>query len=275
MATLSPNARFEAPIAGLREGIRGATHLLVCLDFDGTLAPIVDEPDAAAITEENRAAVEALAAEPAITPAVVTGRALADIRERLPLAITYAGNHGLELFREGETAVHPIARKRIPLVDRICEALEVALESVPNCRVENKRLTGTVHVRSVPGPARERVYAITERVVDRLAGDAVETSRGKRIIEFSPSVDWGKGDAVGLLERSAPEGSAVVYLGDDVTDESAFREIEPDDVGIYVGRDGASVASCRVDSPPAVASVLSWLADRGVDSLDEPTGSLA
>lgn len=271
MATPKPTERFEEPTATLREGIRGAAHLLVCLDFDGTLAPIVEEPDAAAITDENRAAVEALAAEPAVTTAVVTGRALTDIRQRLSLPITYAGNHGLELYREGQTAVHPIARKRAPLVDRVSATLEAALGPIPNYRIENKRLTGTVHVRSVPDPARERVYAITEDVVDRLAGGRLETSRGKRIVEYSPSVSWGKGEAVRLLERSAPEGTAVVYLGDDVTDESAFREIEPDDVGVYVGTDGASIASCRVGSPADVTPLLTWLKGTGIELLDEPT----
>lgn len=270
MATPEPTTSFEEPIAGLREGIRGAAHLLVCLDFDGTLAPIVEEPDAATMAERNRAPVEALAADPAVTTAVVTGRALTDIRQRLSLPITYAGNHGLELYREGELAVHPIARKRAPLVDRVSETLEAALGPIPNYRIENKRLTGTVHVRSVPGPARKLVYATVEDVVDRLAGGRLETSRGKRIVEFSPSVSWGKGEAVRLLERSAPEGTAVVYLGDDVTDESAFRELEPEDVGVHVGG-GDSAASCRVESPAEVTPLLSWLAETGVDLVDEPT----
>ncbi|MFC4987474.1 MULTISPECIES: trehalose-phosphatase [Saliphagus] len=270
MATPEPTARVEESIAGLREGIRGASHLLVCLDFDGTLAPIVEEPGAAAMADGNRAAVEALAADPAVTTAVVTGRALTDIRQRLSLPITYAGNHGLELYREGELAVHPIARKRASLVGRVSETLEAALGPIPNYRIENKRLTGTVHVRSVPEPARERVYATVEDVVDRLAGGRLETSRGKRIVEFSPSVSWGKGEAVRLLERSAPEGTAVVYLGDDVTDESAFRELEPEDVGVYVGS-GDSAASCRVESPAAVTELLAWLAGTGTSLLDEPT----
>lgn len=272
MATRSTTAGVEESIAGLREAIRGAAHVLVCLDFDGTLAPIVEEPAGAGITDRNRAAVSALAANPDATTAVVTGRALTDIRQRLSLPITYAGNHGLELYRGGETAVHPVARKRAPLVDRVSETLELALGPVPNYRIENKRLTGTVHVRSVPDPARERVYATVEDAVDRLAGGRLETSRGKRIIEYSPSVSWGKGEAISLLERSAPEDTAVVYLGDDITDESAFRALSLDDVGIRVG-DGESAASHRVRSPAEVASILAWLAGTGIGLVEEPTGS--
>ncbi|WP_207592549.1 trehalose-phosphatase [Halomontanus rarus] len=269
MSTLEPTHSFDEPLPEIRSGLRGASSALVCLDFDGTLAPIVEDPDAATITPENREAVADLASSPAITTAVVSGRGLADVRDRLSLPITYAGNHGLELFRAGagETAVHPIASKRAPLVEEVCAALERALAPVPNVEIENKRLTGTVHVRSVPQPLRETVRRTTRSVVDRIGGGDLETSLGKRIVEISPSVPWGKGDAVSLLEESCLGDPFVLYLGDDVTDESAFRAIEPEGLGIHVGTERASIASCHVDSPADVTSLLEWLASHGVDEL--------
>ncbi|MGQ3414309.1 trehalose-phosphatase [Natrinema sp. LN54] len=254
----------------LRDRLEDAAGLLVCLDFDGTLAPIVEDPDAAAPTERNRDAVAALAETPAITTAVVSGRALADVRERVDGPAIYAGNHGLELARNGSVAVHPIARKRATRIDRLCSILETALSSVPNCRIENKRLTGTVHFRSVPPAAEPIARRITREVVDRFGGDAVEVSAGKRILEIGPDFPWGKGNAVELIAADEPPATTVVYVGDDVTDESAFRAVEPDGIGVRVGGDDPSSASCRVESPAEVASLLSWLGSTGAELVDGP-----
>ncbi|RZH66968.1 trehalose-phosphatase [Natrinema altunense] len=246
-------------LSRVRTTLADAAGLLVCLDFDGTLAPIVDDPDAAVPTESNQRAVTALAETPGVTTAVVSGRALTDVRERIDGPTIYAGNHGLELARNGSVTDHPVARKRAIRVGRLCAMLETVLASVPNCRVENKRLTGTVHLRSVPAAAETTVRRITHDLVDRFGGDVLEISTGKRILEIGPDLPWGKGNAVELIAAAEPPGTAVVYIGDDVTDESAFRAVEPDGIGIRVGDDVPSSASYRVASPADVASFLSWL----------------
>ncbi len=267
-STEPPPEPLEERLPAVRATLESAAGLLVCLDFDGTLAPIVDEPDAAAPTDRNREAVSALTRTPGVTTAVVSGRALTDVRERIDSPEIYAGNHGLELARNGAIAVHPVARKRAARVERLCSILETALASVPNARVENKRLTGTVHFRAVPPAAEPIVRRITRRVVDRFGGDELELSTGKRILEFGPDVPWGKGNAVELIAADEPPETAVVYIGDDVTDESAFRAVEPDGIGIRVGSDDPSAAPYRVDSPADVASFLSWLETTGAELID-------
>ncbi|MDS0475155.1 trehalose-phosphatase [Natrinema sp. 1APR25-10V2] len=266
--TESPPEPLEERLPAVRATLESAAGLLVCLDFDGTLAPIVEEPDAAAPTDRNREAVAALTRTPGVTTAVVSGRALTDVRERIDGPTIYAGNHGLELARNGAIAVHPVARKRAVRVERLCSILETALASVPNARVENKRLTGTVHFRAVPPAAEPIVRRITRTVVDRFGGDGLELSTGKRILEFGPDFPWGKGNAVELIAADEPSETAVVYIGDDVTDESAFRAVEPDGIGIRVGSDDPSAASYRVDSPADVASFLSWLETTGAELID-------
>ncbi|QLG48595.1 trehalose-phosphatase [Natrinema halophilum] len=265
--TKSPPQPVDERLPDIRATLERAAGALVCLDFDGTLAPIVDNPDAAAPLEPNRTAVVSLERAPGITTAVVSGRALADVRERVDGPSVYAGNHGLELARNGAVAVHPVARKRADRIQRVCSVLETALATVPNCRIENKRLTGTVHVRSVPPAVEPVVRRVTREVVDRFGGDALEISTGKRILEIGPDVPWGKGNAVELIAADEPPQTAVVYVGDDVTDESAFRAVEPNGIGIRVGDDEPSRASCRVESPAEVASVLSWLCSTGADLL--------
>ncbi len=247
----------------LRRELGLASELLVCLDFDGTLAPIVDDPDEASLTPATEAAVESLASATNVSTAIVSGRRLADVRSRVDTVSNCAGNHGLELVRDGSRLVHPVARERAELVERTCRTLETAVDPIPGCRVENKRLTGTVHVRSVSAAVRPVVRRLAHDVADRIGDGALESSTGKRVIEFAPAISWGKGDAVSLLESVHSEGTFVVYVGDDVTDESAFRAVEPDGLGVRVGDDRPSAASCRVRSPAAVASLLCWLATVG------------
>ncbi len=255
----SPPRPLEDGLPAVREAIADAERLLVCLDFDGTLAPIVEEPDAARPTDDNGRAVARLADHPDVTTAVVSGRALRDVRGRVDGPAIYAGNHGLELARRGSIAVHPVARKRAARIDRLCAALERVLAPIPNARVENKRLTGTVHFRSVPPAARPVARRLTTGVFEAFGDDALELSRGKRILEIGPSIPWGKGNAVELIAADEPPGTTAVYVGDDVTDESAFRAVEPDGIGVRVGGDEPSAASYRVESPAGVASLLSRL----------------
>ncbi|MHC3438025.1 trehalose-phosphatase [Natrialbaceae archaeon A-gly3] len=265
MATLPPPIDERLP--RLRHGLRNASHLLVCLDFDGTLAPIVEEPEAATITPTNAAALEALASDERVTTAVVSGRALADVRERVDPPDAYAGNHGLEIERDGSVTVHPDARQRTTLIDEVCAVLETALESIPGTRIENKRLTGTVHVRSVPEPARPFVRRAVEGATELIGEGDLEVSTGRCVLEVSPAIDWGKGEAVAVLEDRHPGEPFVVYAGDDVTDESAFRTVEPEGLGVLVGDRRESAASARLRSPAATASLLRWLAEVGVELL--------
>lgn len=269
MSTETPPRPIDEQRDRIRSRLAGASRLLCCLDFDGTLAPIVEDPDAAEPTAENEAAVATLAAEPTVTTAIVSGRALADVRNRIDGPSTYAGNHGLELARSDSVAVHPVARKRAARIEKVCTTLETVLEPVPNTRIQNKRLTGTVHVRSVPPAARPIVRRHTHAVVDRLGGDALDVSTGKRILEVGPSIPWGKGNAVALIDADTPPETVPMYIGDDVTDESAFRTVEPDGIGIRVGGDEPSAASCRLESPDDVATFLEWLGSVGVDVLEQ------
>ena len=270
MTETTPPRAFAESIGRVRETIRGATRLLVCLDFDGTLAPIVDAPNAARPTPENQAAVEALASEPRVTTAVVSGRALSDVRDRIDGPSIYAGNHGLELERYDSTVVHPVARKRADRLETVCSLLERTVETIPNCRVENKRLTGTVHFRSVPDPLWPLVRRRTREVVDR-HGESLELSTGKRILEIEPDFDWGKGNAVELIAADLPAETVPIYVGDDVTDESAFEAVEPDGVGVRVGDASPSAASVRVATPDEVASLLDWLGSTAVPLLNRPS----
>jgi trehalose 6-phosphate phosphatase len=242
--------------------------LFVALDFDGTLAAIEPDPDEAGIPDATREAIVRLAAEPNVEVAVVSGRELADVRERVGVPeLSYAGNHGLEMHTD-EYVVHPEARRAEETVAEVCDLLEDRLADVEGVIVENKGVTATVHYRLV---ADEEVPGV-EDAVEALVGasDDLRLTTGKNVLELRPAVEWDKGEAVRqLTDELVPDDETwlPVYVGDDTTDEAAFAVLEEHGVAVKVGADPDTRAAYRVADPDAVRTVLSWLDEFGVEFL--------
>ncbi|WP_225332941.1 trehalose-phosphatase [Halomicrobium urmianum] len=235
--------------------------LLLALDFDGTLAPITDRPDEAAITPAAAEAIDRLADVDGVAVPVVSGRQLSDLRERVD-ADAYAGNHGLELRVDGETRVAPEAEAARNALADATDAVEERVADVDGAFVERKGVTATVHYRTADAGDVPRV----ERAVREAAGgrDDLRITEGKAILEIRPDVEWDKGAAVErLTDELVPDGEDWLraYVGDDRTDEDAFAALS-DGLGVKVGG-GTTRADVRVDDPEAAAAFLTWLADHG------------
>lgn len=230
----------------------------LCLDFDGTLAPIRADPDRVHPRSGVRRTLRRLVGLSKLSVAVVSGRQLADVRRRVAVeGVTYVGNHGLEVAMDGERVVHPGAAAAEPRIERLRERLTARLSSVPGCFVEDKRLSLTVHYREATAERAEEVRDVVRGTVE---GDACEVTAGKEILEVRPAVEWGKGDAVDLLRSAGSGDPFVLYVGDDETDEHAFRALE-EGVGVRVGR-GPTAADYRLEGPADVLGLLRWLARR-------------
>jgi len=257
----------------IRRRVSAADGTVVGVDFDGTLAPIREDPDEPSITPPARDAVADLAARPDVAVAVVSGRALSDLRERVGIeGIVYAGNHGLELAVEGGTFLQRAAADGRDRIQVVVARLEEATAGIPGCEIEDKGLTVTVHHRHTPDPRLSDVEAAVDAAVAAADGP-LDRQAGKEIIELRPAVDWDKGAAMDWLAGLHPEGWHTVYVGDDTTDEDVFERLRAEDVGIYVGR-GRTGASFRLPDREAVAPLLAWLAARrrdGHDGGDPPT----
>lgn len=241
-------------LSGWRHAWARTGRLVLLLDFDGTLAPIVDEPDDAAMPTATRAALDSLRRLPGVTMAIVSGRAMADARRRAALeGVAYAGNHGMEIDGPGIRRMHAEAvAARRPLAE-VAERLRAELAAVDGVLVEDKELTLSVHYRRV---APARVEAVRAAVASAAAGvEGLRITEGKMVIEVRPSVDWHKGRAVDFLltEFATPPGTPVIYLGDDTTDEDAFRAL----ARRGDGAEGVIVA----DPLPAVTEASSYLRD--------------
>lgn len=228
-------------------------QLLVACDYDGTLAPIVADPSKAVPLPESVAAVRALAALPQTTVAVVSGRALRDLAalSRLPSEVHLVGSHGSE-FDIG--FVERLSPELIAVRTRLRESLREIASAHPGVRLERKPASVAVHTRGV---APQIAAAAIEAVRNGPATwPDVTVTQGKEVIELSV-VATHKGTAVDQL-RTQLSASAVLFIGDDVTDENAFGNLSGPDVGIKIGP-GETKADYRVAEPIEAARALGLL----------------
>ncbi len=232
-------------------------RLLVASDYDGTIAPIVNNPVDARPRVESVAALRELATLPGTVAAVISGRALRDLAtlSRLPSEVHLVGSHGSE-FDIG--FVQEIDAPARALLGRIIDALTAIADDTPGAAVETKPASAALHVRNVADAAA--ASAAVERARTGPAQWAgVQCTEGKAVLELSV-ITTDKGDALDIL-RHREGASATVFLGDDVTDEKAFRRLRGPDVGIKVG-DGPTGARYRVGDTEDAARVLAYLLEQ-------------
>lgn len=260
-----PHAMERVP--AWRAAWRRSGRLILLLDFDGTLAPIVPRAEDAAMPPETRAALDRLRAMPGVEAAVVSGRGLADVRERAAIAgIAYAGNHGMEIEGAGLSRVHPEALAARPLLEAVAAELAGSVGEVAGAWVEDKGLTLSIHYRQAAEGDAPRVREAVERAAAGHAG--LRVTQGKMVLEVRPRVEWDKGRAVLFLleQMRPPEGTPVLYLGDDTTDEDAFRALEgwgegAEGIIIAEALPGATAARSYLREPAEVGALFAALAD--------------
>jgi trehalose-phosphatase len=250
------------PLEDLAGRVRAGRRVLLFTDFDGTLVPIKDDPMACALSPADRAQLARIAAKPNALVAVVSGRDLADLTPRIGVAgVVHAGNHGLEIRGPGFDFREPGAVALAPKLGKIVAELTAALAGVPGAWVQNKELTASVHFRQTPPESHGRVRETVERVLNPHLAEFVLRG-GKMVLEVRPRVDWHKGRAVHWLwQRLAGDdpNPVAIYLGDDATDEDAFRAI-PDGVTIMVSPARQTAARYRLNDATDVSKFLAWLA---------------
>lgn len=221
--------------------LRGKTILLF-LDYDGTLTPIVSRPENAALPDSVRTLLTGLLASRRFRIAIVSGRALADIKNRVGIGgIVYAANHGLEAEGPGVKRVFFAEQKFRLLLSEISVALKRIVAVFPGSQLEDKGLTLSIHYRRVdPKAAAAMRAAVLRTLKPYTAKNRIRLNKGKMVFEVRPPVEWNKGKFVMWLMKqwktACTGGIAAVYLGDDVTDEDAFRALQGKGLTVFVGR---------------------------------------
>ncbi|MCK4863080.1 MAG: trehalose-phosphatase [Dehalococcoidales bacterium] len=247
---------------------RAASHILLLSDYDGTLTPIVGRPRDAVLSQEVRDKLSALAKKSDFSVGIISGRSLAELRYMAAIeGIYYAGNHGLEIEGPALDYISPDAELGQAMIKDLAGQLAAALENITGVIVEDKALSLSVHYRLVREEEQDAVAVIFKRVISPLAdAGKIKITTGKMVFEVRPPIDWDKGKAVASIRREIMsllklEEVLTVYLGDDTTDEDAFKALHrPEGWSIYVGEENSSSrAEFFLNSVTEVDELLSRL----------------
>ena len=228
------------------------------LDYDGTLTPIVDDPECALLSDSMRRTLVELAG--LLPVSVISGRDLPDVQRLVGLRnIYYAGSHGFDIAGpEGMKNNHEKGAAFLPALDIAERELKENLDPTQGARVERKKFSIAVHYRKVPASKVGSMKEAVEKVA-RLHQD-LRLSGGKKIFELQPKIDWNKGKALlWLLTKLDLDKENVIpfYIGDDLTDEDGFRALKDRGIGVVVmDRSRPTEARYRLNDPAEVERFL-------------------
>jgi len=239
-------------------------------DYDGTLTPIVGRPDEAILSPTVREKLIALAQKPTFSVGIISGRSLSEVKALVGIEdIYYAGNHGLEIEGPGLKFVNPAAEAAQVTIKDLTSHASAKFKDIDGVIVEDKGLSLSVHYRLVKKSEEEKVANIFHQLTaPGLHDGKIRVTSGKKVWEIRPPIDWHKGKAVKTIiqELKLVPGSKKglnIYLGDDTTDEDAFRIIHrPQGWSIFVGQENhTSAAEYFLNSTSEVTIFLSQLID--------------
>jgi len=238
-------------------------YLFLFLDYDGTLVPIAKTPDRALISWKTRNLLKRLSEEEHFKIAIISGRALRDIKNKLRLSrIIYTGNHGLEIEGPHLNFSTPVPTEYRATLEHIKDELTKRISSVKGAFIEDKGLSLSLHFRLVDEDKRALIKTIFHEVVIvyKIKG-IIKTKSGKMVLEVRPIVNWDKGKVVlWLLARQQfalhQKQILPIYIGDDLTDEDAFKALKNRGLTIFVGVPKGSYAQYYLKSPKEVIDFL-------------------
>lgn len=239
--------------ASIQARIKAAERVLLMLDCDGTLAPIVARPEAARVPAETLRTLQALRDRKRIALAVISGRSASDVASLVGLTgIHYFGSHGRERLRPGSAEIETAPRGRAAIA-AACQLLARELAGIDGFHVENKGVSAAAHYRNVDPRHRDAVQRSVRAAV-RAVGE-LQASPGKMVYDITPLDGVDKGLAATRLLGEI--GGLPCYFGDDTTDEAAFQALPPPAITVFVGPSGAQTsARFRVADPEEVGVAL-------------------
>ncbi|MBI4394609.1 MAG: trehalose-phosphatase [Candidatus Omnitrophica bacterium] len=225
--------------------------VMLFLDYDGTLTPIVRHPSLARLTESNKNILKQLSRKQNIRVCIISGRSLADLKKQIGISnVIYVGNHGFELEGVGTGQIEPADQKTQKLISEIDAQLQSALKGISSIFIENKTITLSIHYRLVSKKDVALAKAqLTKVLTPYLDHSQIVLREGKKVWEVRPAVPWDKGSTVlWFLECLAFKMNCPVlpiYIGDDETDEDAFKVLKETGLGVKVSENGNESSEAR------------------------------
>jgi trehalose 6-phosphate phosphatase len=256
--------RLDAELAARMDG----DPLAVMLDVDGTLSPIAPRPEDAVVPAATKRALAALAVRRGVHVALVSGRAARDAQRMVGTDNVWVlGNHGVELITpDGDATADPRAEPYRAALAQVAQTLRALTAPIRGVLIEDKVWTVGVHYRLASEGVEGRLRGVTEELARR---HGLRVTTGKKVIELRPPVQIDKGTAALALAQELGALSAdasLLFAGDDVTDEDAFRALRrqlPHAVTVRVlgaESDRPTAAEFTLPDTDAVCRLLEWLA---------------
>ncbi len=218
--------------------IKARSKIALFLDFDGTLVPIRKDPKQCFLSDRAKNQLQLSARSTHCCPAILSGRSLSDITKRVGIrGIYYGGNHGLDISGPNVRVTHPKAITAKPVIDYAKRRLKKKIADIDGAWLEDKKFTISLHFRSVKAVDVPGV----KKVFYDVAGEFLEKKslaliKGKKVLELVPDVSWDKGKAVLWILQRLRDKCLPIYIGDDRTDETAFKALRKKGITIRVGK---------------------------------------
>ena len=260
----------ESELDGLIAARLTGRPLVLSFDVDGTLAPIAAHPALAHVPEATRRIISSLVTRPGVIVILVSGRAAHDARRVVGVERVWTvGNHGAEVIDPiGDTTVDPAVSRYAEAVARTAQALQPLVAAIRGVLLENKTWTLSVHYRAADERVVPRLRGIVEGVA---AQQGLIVTEGKKVLEIRPPVGVNKGTAISRLVGDLGgfrRGASVLFAGDDITDEDAFRflrEYHPAAVTICIGDRADTAAEFTFRDTDRLRALLERVARAAVE----------
>lgn len=231
---------------------------LLLLDYDGTLTPIVARPELATMDDATRNILRSISEK--IPVAIVSGRDFVDVKRLVGLEdLFYAGSHGFEIDGPGDIHIELESAKAVlPDLEKAEIEATYRLIEIPGIIIERKKFGLAIHYRLVNDNNMSHVHEAIDKLTNKY--DRLIMTFGKKVFELRPRIDWDKGRAVSRIAEVVfgnKNDAFPLYIGDDLTDEDAFREVKGWGFGILVGNHGnESRADYRLEDVGEVGRFL-------------------
>ncbi|KAM6557138.1 hypothetical protein CsatB_004157 [Cannabis sativa] len=218
-------------------------RIAIFLDYDGTLSPIVDDPDRALMSDSMRSAVKNVAKY--FPTAIISGRSRDKVFDLIGLTeLYYAGSHGMDIMgpncvksidnkQDKEVKLFQPAKEFLSMIDEVFRTLVENTKAIEGAKVENHKFCTSVHYRNV----EETNWPLIAQCVHDILKDypRLRLTHGRKVLEIRPVIDWNKGKAVEFLLESLDinnrDDVLPIYIGDDRTDEDAFKFLREENRG--------------------------------------------
>ena len=213
------------------------------LDYDGTICPLSKETYHPVLSVPMRQMLEKLKHKSCVKIALISGRSIRDLRKKIGLSsLVYSGNHGLEIKGPGLRFESPVKSSHKNIIHKLIVKFRKEFSDIPGLLVNDKGLSVSLHYRFATPSQKKRIHEAYLKIIRPfLATGKIIVFPGKKIHEVKPNLPWNKGNAVEWLlsheaQKKKGEGLLPVYLGDDVTDEDAFRVLADKGVAVRIGK---------------------------------------